>query len=314
MNEETEPPIGVPNTKNMTENRIAYSQWLKRGTNTYLPADNSVTKEQIEAGVYDIKHSQDVGYYLFKKELNLDELIELPSVEGAKIIAGMETFWARKDKFIEYGYTYKRGIMLYGVPGGGKSSIINLLCKKLIQEKNGVIFTLNSQDDLHYYLNFMPEIYRMIEPDRSVITIIEDLDGLCQNKEVESKLLNVLDGIEQLQNVVYLATTNYTEKLSERILNRPNRFDIRIEVKSPNAECRKIYFQKKLKVEDLKKINMEEWIKKTEGLTMAHLGEIIKSVIILGEDFEETMERLGGMKQIPQSRNYNAEFEKKIGF
>lgn len=298
----------------MSENRIAYSQWLKRGTNIFLPTDNSVTQGAIDAGVYDIKHNPDTGYYLMKKELNLDELIELPCPEGVEVISGIETFWKKKKKFHEYGYAYKRGVLLYGIPGGGKSSIINLLCKKLIDEKNGVIFTLSNQDELRYYTNFMPEIYRMIEPTRPIICIIEDIDGVCQNKEVESNLLNVLDGIEQLQNVVYLATTNYTEKLSERILNRPNRFDIRIEVKSPNAECRKIYFEHKLKETDLKKIDIDEWVKKTEGMTMAHLGEIIKSVIILDNDFDETIERLGGMKQIPQSRNYNKEFQDKIGF
>lgn len=298
----------------MAETRVAYTQWLKRGTNIYLPTDNSVTQEKIDAGVYDIKHNPDTGYYLLKKDLNLDALIELPSPEGMKVIEGIESFWQKEDKFKEYGYAFKRGVLLYGIPGGGKSSIINLLCKKLVEEKDGVIFTLNSQDDLRYYTNFMPEIYRMIEPKRPIICIIEDIDGLCQNKEVESALLNVLDGIEQLQNIVYLATTNYTEKLSERITNRPNRFDIRIEVKSPNAECRKLYLSKKLKEEDLKIIDLEDWVKKTEGMTMAHLGEIIKSVIILGEDFDATLERLGNMKQTPQSRNYNQEFKEKIGF
>lgn len=298
----------------MAENRIAYSQWLKRGTNIFLPTDNSVTQGAIDAGVYDIKHNPDQGYYLLKKELNLDELIELPCPEGVEVINGIETFWKKKKKFKEYGYAYKRGVLLYGIPGGGKSSIINLLCKKLIDEKDGVIFTLSNQDELRYYTNFMPEIYRMIEPNRPIICIIEDIDGLCQNKEVESSLLNVLDGIEQLENVVYLATTNYTERLSERILNRPNRFDVRVEVKSPNTECRRMYFEHKLKEKDLKAISLEDWVTKTEGMTMAHLGEIIKSVIILGNSLESTIERLGGMKQIPQSRNYNKEFEEGIGF
>lgn len=298
----------------MADNKVQYSQWLKRGTNIFVPTDNSITVEKIESGVYDIKYTQDMGYYLMKKDLNLDELIDLPSVEGKDAINGIETFWQRRDKFVEYGYAYKRGVLLYGVPGGGKSSIINLLCKKLIDDKQGVIFTLNSHDDLIRYSSFMPEIYRMIEPDRPIICIIEDIDGLCQNKETESQLLNVLDGIEQLQNIVYLATTNYTERLSERITNRPNRFDIRIEVKSPNTECRRIYFKAKLKEEDLKTIDVEQWVRETEGLTMAHLGEVIKSVIILGNTFVDTMERLEGMKQTPVSRNYNKDFKEKIGF
>lgn len=295
-------------------NRVSYTQWLKRGTGTYLPTDNSITVEEVEAGVYSIKYKQETGYYLFKKELKLDELIEIPSLEAKQVMEGIETFWSSKHLFKEYGYAYKRGILLYGVPGGGKTSIINLLCKNLIDNKNGVVITISDRDDLTIYASFMPEMFRVIEPSRPIICIIEDIDGLCQDKDTETKLINILDGIEQLENIVYIGTTNYTERLSERILSRPNRFDRRIEVKSPNAECRRIYFNHKLKPEDLEIIDIEEWVKKTEGMTMASLGEVIKSVLILGESFDNIVEILGGLKTVPQSRNYNSEFKEKIGF
>lgn len=298
----------------MSDNRVVYTQWLKRGTNTFLPTDNAITTQSVESGVYNIRFNESMGYYMVKKDLSLDELIDLPNPEGHKVLEGIKTFWQRKEKFKEYGYSYKRGILLYGVPGGGKTSIINLLCRELVDNMNGVVFTISSEEDLAMYRNFMTEIYRMIEPDRPIITIIEDIDGLCQHKETETKLLNVLDGIEQLENVVYLATTNYTERLSERILNRPNRFDMRIEVKSPNDECRRIYLEHKLKSDDLQSVNLEEWVEKTRGMTMAHLGEVIKSVLILGNTFEDTIKNLHDLKTIPNSRNYDAEFSSKIGF
>lgn len=298
----------------MSDNRVVYTQWLKRGTNTFLPTDNAVTILQVESGVYHIRFNENMGFYLVKKDLNLDELINLPNPEGEKVLTGIRAFWERKEKFKEYGYSYKRGILLYGVPGGGKTSIINLLCRELVDNLNGVVFTISSEEDLGLYKNFMAEIYRVIEPDRPIITIIEDIDGLCQHKETETKLLNVLDGIEQLENVVYLATTNYTERLSERMLNRPNRFDMRIEVKSPNDECRRIYLEHKLKEDDLQNIDLDDWVEKTRGMTMAHLGEVIKSVLILGNTFEDTINNLRDLKQTPVSRNYNDEFEKKIGF
>jgi SpoVK/Ycf46/Vps4 family AAA+-type ATPase len=298
----------------MSENRVVYTQWLKRGTNTYFPTDNSETHKAIDSGIYNIRFTPETGYYIVKKDLNLDELINLPSPEGHRVLDGIKTFWKRKDKFEDYGFSYKRGILLYGVPGGGKTSIINLLCKELIENMSGVVFTINNPDDLGLYKNFMGEIYRVIEKDRPIITIIEDIDGLCQHKEVETSLLNVLDGIEQLQNVVYLATTNYTERLSERILNRPNRFDMRIEVKSPNDECRRMYLEHKLKPEDLKDVSIETWIEETRGMTMAHLGEVIKSVVILGNSFEDTIQNLHDLKRTPTSRNYDEEFNAKIGF
>jgi SpoVK/Ycf46/Vps4 family AAA+-type ATPase len=294
--------------------RVQYTQWLKRSNNTFYPTDNSKTQDMLDSGIYNICFNPDQGYYLLKKEMNLDELIQLPSPEAQLAIDLIKFFWTRRDKFKEYNYAYKRGILLYGVPGGGKTSIINLLCKHLTEDLNGVVFTLTNDDDLGRYSKFMPEVYRVIEKDRPIITIIEDIDGLCQNKETETKLINLLDGLEQLENIVYLATTNYTERLSERIMNRPNRFDRRIEVKSPNAECRRIYFEKKLKPADLAEIDIENWVTQTERMTMAQLGEVIKSVIILGDTFDDTVKRLTGMATPLNSRNYNKDFEEAFGF
>ena len=213
--------------------------------------------------------------------------------------------------FKKYEFVYKRGIILYGAPGTGKTCLINMLCKHLIEDMGGVIFILTTSDDLTYYEHVMPEIFRVIEKDRPIITVIEDIDGLCSNKNSETRLINILDGISQLENIVYVATTNYMEQLSARITNRPNRFDRRIEVKAPNRECREIYFRHKLKKEDVKKVNMKQWLDLTEGLTMAHLGEIVKSVIIFGHPLNEVVDMLKGMKQTPVSRKYN---ENGIGF
>lgn len=295
--------------------RIDYTQWLKRGTSTYIPTDNARTVFELESGIYNIRYAQGTGYYLYKKDLKLDDLIELPTPESAEVLSSIKSFWKKKGVFKKYGFTFKRGILLYGVPGGGKTSIINLLCKHLIEKMNGVVFILTTDDDLHFYQNFMSQTYRTIEPDRPIITIIEDIDGLCANQSSETKLINILDGVEQLENVVYIATTNYTEKLRDRILNRPNRFDRRIEVKSPNYQCRKIYFKNKLSEDDLKKIDLAKWCRETEGLTMAHLGEVVKSVIILEHTLEETIAILKDMKNIPVSRKYNeGSGNQSIGF
>lgn len=296
------------------QTRVNYSQWLKRGVGTYLPTDNAQTVAEIESGVYNIRHSDNIGTFLVKKDLHLDELIKLPSKDSDEVLSSIKTFWLREAKFKEYGYAYKRGILLYGAPGGGKTSLINLLCRELIESYNGTIFTITSDFELGLYSSFMPEIYRTIEPTRKIICIIEDIDGLCQSKDTETKLINVLDGIEQLENAVYIATTNYMERLSTRITNRPNRFDRRIHVEAPNEECRRLYFEHKLKEEDLKVIDLEKWVKETRGMSMAHLGEVIKSIVILGNTFEETMKALQEMKTTPLSRNYNQEFEQKLGF
>jgi SpoVK/Ycf46/Vps4 family AAA+-type ATPase len=255
-----------------------------------------------------------IGIYLFKKKLNLDELVDLPMEEGRKVIEGISKFWERKDKFLEYGYTYKRGVLMYGAPGNGKSCLINRLCKQLVEGPDkGIVIYLTSADELELYYRFSTEILRIIEPERRLIVVLEDVDGMVAYKNNETTLLNILDGVNQLDNVVYIATTNYPEQLSGRILNRPSRFDLRVEVKAPNALCREIYFKNKLKPSDLEAINLKEWVDSTADMSMAHLGELIKSVIIIGNDFDETITTLRGMKHLPHSSSFDKE-TKSVGF
>lgn len=213
----------------------------------------------------------------------------------------LKFFWQREDKFREYGFVFKRGILLYGPPGTGKTSLINIVSKKLIEDFDGVIITLNTKYELELYESMLPEIIRIIEPNRKLITVIEDIDGLCNGGSSETLLINILDGIEQSDNILYLATTNYPERLPKRIMNRPNRFDLRIKVGFPPSEVRREYFKSKLKPNDLATIDLEMWVDKTSGMSIAHLGELIKSVIILDNDFIETINRLEELKTTPNS-------------
>jgi len=300
--------------KNQTEEKVQYSQWMKRGSNTFIPTDNSKTQKRLDAGVYNLRASDAIGIYLHKKTLNLDEIIKLPSKEADEVLDGIQTFWKRKAKFDEYGFTYKRGVLLYGVAGGGKTTIINQLCKYLVDELDGVVFYISQTGELGLYYTFTGEILRIIEPDRPVITVFEDIDGLCSYKENETTLLNILDGVNQMANVVHVATTNFISHLNERIVNRPSRFDLRVEVKYPSAEARKIYFEHKLKADDLSAIGIDKWVNATEEMTMAHLAELIKCVAILGNDFDMTVERLKQMKQLPHESEYNKETKSSVGF
>ena len=305
----------------MAEERIDYSQWLKRGTSTFIPTDNAKTVNRVEAGVYNLRFSNSQGFYIFKKTLHIDELLHLPSKAEEEVLDGITKFWEKKDKFKEYGFIYKRGILLYGPPGTGKTCLINIISDRMIKEHDGVVFVIQHGSDLELYSKFIPEIFRTIEPDRPILAIIEDIDCFCNGGSTETELINVLDGIEQMDNVVYLATTNYTEKLPARLLNRPNRFDRRIKVGFPTAIVREAYIRKKLKKHDLEAIEkskhpLKVWVSETKNMTLSHIGELIKSVIILDNKFEDALKILRDLKDVPLSATYNKgeDEEASIGF
>ena len=293
----------------MEENKDFY-KWLKRGSSTYLPAGLESFETVVQPGLYFIKSSTKMGIYLEKRPHKHDELLRLPMEELEIVLNDIQNFWNKEDNFKRYDFVFKRGILLYGVPGGGKTCIVNLVIQDLIEKRNGVVFMLTEERDLSLYAEFMP-IFRQIQPDTPVVTIIEDIDGLCSSRWLETKLLNILDGAEQLDKIVYLATTNYPERLKARITNRPSRFDRRYEIKMPNAEVREAYIRAKLKPEDLPNVNMDMWVRETEEMTLSHIADLIKSVIVLGMSFEETIEALKDMRYVPHSDEFKGQMIKK---
>lgn len=278
-----------------------YTQWSIISGNKYTPT--IPTTDKLLPGFYDPTYIPDVGICLEKKKVNTDELFILPSPELDEIISDITKFWERREIYKKYGLLHKRGILMYGKPGVGKSATIQLCTQYLIEELGGVVINVANMDQLEHYSSIIWKL-RQIEPERPIIVIFEDIESIAgENSYTVSMLLNILDGVKQIDNVVYLATTNYPEKLQDRITNRPSRFDRRYEVLEPNAEVREAYFRNKLSNDDLNDIDMSQWIKRTDGMSLAHLRELVISVIVMGNPFDETIDRLNGLKVKPRIKS-----------
>lgn len=294
------------------KNSEGYCEWMLVNGDTYVPTLKIRKRKKIKPGVYKLKYSHKYEEYVYQeKKLSLDELLWLPDPIFDTIINDIEYFWNNEKKFNNYNFTYKRGILLYGQPGCGKSSICLLLAEKII-EKNGIVIYVNNNDDLTAFNESIPQ-FRMIESNTPVLCVLEDLDGLLKFHENETKLLNLLDGVNQLNNIVYIGNTNYPENLKDRITNRPSRFDRRYEIKIPNKKVRKFYLEKKITKEDQKKYDIDLIAEKTEGLSLAHLGEIIKSVFIFNKSLEES---IGEIKNMNDKFISSSQYKRKnnVGF
>lgn len=281
--------------------------WGTLQNDEFVPAFKSVDK--VPAGIYEIVWNRSVNQHTLKKQpFKTDELYQLPSYEIQDILKDIQNFWDRRDKYREYNFVHKRGILMYGEPGCGKSGIIQLISKQLI-ENDGIILNIKDSEDVEYFIDFITS-FRNIEPERPLIVLLEDIDSIAgEHNHSTSKLLNILDGVKQIEDVVYIATTNYPEKLQERITNRPSRFDRRYKVELPNEEIREAYIRHKLKDEDIKNVDVEEWVKRTEGMSLSHLKEVVISTIVMGREFEDVMDNLEGLKRAPSVKGTG-----KMGF
>ena len=284
-----------------------FSCWAMLENSEYLPSYQTTSK--VEPGVYEIIWNSSLGSNVLKKQpFKTDELYSLPSEELIDILKDIDNFWSMKDQYERYKFVHKRGILMYGEPGCGKSGIIQMVSKNII-EKEGIVINIKDEDDLERFSSFIPS-FREIEPNRPLIVLLEDIDSIAGEHSYSiSRLLNILDGVKQIENVVYIATTNYPEKLQERITNRPSRFDRRFKVELPNREIRKCFIENKLNEADLSKINIGEWLDLTEDMSLSHLKEVVISVIIMGKTLDETIKSLDGLKKSPTIKGSG-----KVGF
>ena len=247
------------------------------------------TCDKLPSGFYTIKYSDSKGLFSKKSELFTDNILVLPNLPHKKILDDIEKFWECEEKFKEYELVYKRGFLLHGAPGCGKSSVVNLVLKDII-DRGGVAFEMQNPYNYSDYI----KLFREVEPERPVVVVIEDIDDLIAEFS-EKEITNILDGINQTYKVVYLATTNNMSKLGDKIKKRPSRFDRVIEIKKPQIEDRKVFLENKIKETDRNSLNIDKWVKDTEGLTISHLKELIISVIIMGNEYDETLELLKNM-------------------
>ena len=266
-------------------------QWTTSDNKRFVPASH--TKPRLVPGVYEIQHSNTVGLYFEKIPVKTEGLIRFPQTNSDRVVREIQNFWEKEPIFREYKLTYKRGIILWGPPGSGKSCTIQLITKDVV-DREGVVIKFTNPG---LFLEGM-RVFREIEKETPVVILMEDIDSTLEIYN-ESEVLNILDGIDQVEKVVFLATTNYPERLGARILNRPSRFDKRFKIDHPNAESRMMYFKhligEKILVEH--KIDLNKWVKDTHKFSIAHLKELFVAVVILGDDYDKAIKTLGSMKE-----------------
>lgn len=258
--------------------------------------------------------------YVEKKSPITPHLYELPNDVFKTIMNDITHFWESEERYKAFGNVFKRNILLYSIPGNGKTSLINMLANKLIESYNGLVITINSLADLRSYTKVMAKI-RQVEPSRKIITIIEDFDGLmAHDKSAETLLLQILDGNSQLDNIVTIATTNHPEELKESFTNRPSRFNLVLEFKKPDENVRRFYFTQKLKdsgydVESEEyKEKIERYVKETDGYTLDFVKEFIESIYVLEYTEEEVIARLKEAFNKGGQYNVTEKNKKTIGF
>jgi len=262
------------------------SMWLI-DVDLIRPSTTLNIQKKLNPGVYVVDHERTIGVFCKKVEVNTDELYELEPTIVTGLFEQISNFWDKKELYKENNLLHKRGILLEGPPGNGKTSIISQLSKQII-DRNGLVFLVSNNTNLNTFVEFIVNNFRSIEPDTPIITVLEDIDKYS-NSEV---ILDFLDGKTNIEHQIIICTSNNTENIPDTFL-RPSRIDLRIEITYPSESVRRKYFTKKGVIDEL----LDVLTKESEGLSMADLKELYISIFLLDIPLEEAVERIKKPKE-----------------
>ncbi|MBW2097057.1 MAG: AAA family ATPase [Deltaproteobacteria bacterium] len=260
-------------------------QYIQQGSMSKpAPEDIEIIK-RLKPGVYVPSRNQ-AGVYFQEMDLKSDELLRFPMKEHVEILTQIEKFWKKGKKYHDIGYLHNRGMLLEGPHRSGKSSAIKILVEDTLAKDDVVFYT----QSLGITINAI-RMFKEVEPDRKLLCIMEDLDKLVQYGEHE--ILQLLDGNMSVDGVCYIATTNYLNRIPERVKS-PGRFDYTIHVGHPPIEGRLIYLKHKLKGIE-KPDQIKALSERTDGFSFAHLRELIISHYLLDHKLEDALKRLSSV-------------------
>lgn len=270
-------------------------QWSTGDGSTFLPSGRTVGV--LPAGHYEIVVEPMRGLFFKSVPIKTESLLRLPDTASDEVVDEINMFWSKEDDFARAGLPYKRGILLYGPPGGGKSCTLKLVMED-VHKRGGITMGMDNPSTFVAGMR----IFRAIQPETPVVVLMEDVDSTLDNYS-ETEVLNILDGVEKMHKMVFLATTNYPEKLGARIVNRPSRFDRRFEIGVPNAESRAMYLEHLFgKFMPDVEPNIDRWVNDTAEMSISHLKELFVAVNILDNDYRDAVSTLKEMNyEVPTS-------------
>ena len=275
-----------------------FRQWSSSDRKVFRPI--SATSKCLDPGMYEIQSNHEIGLFFLMVDVSTEDLVRFEDSNSDELLEDITKFWSREELFRVYNLPYKRGILMWGAPGTGKTCTIRLVMEDVIRREGIVVkFT-----DPRLFVPGM-RVLREIQGDTPVVVIMEDLDELC-SVHGEASITDILDGTERVDKIVFLATTNYPEHLSARIVNRPSRFDRILKIGNLGEKNRRIYMEhlcskaaKKGRELDL---DYDKWVKDTEALSVSHIKELFISSIILGNEYDEVISRLRAMRDKLESQ------------
>jgi transitional endoplasmic reticulum ATPase len=264
--------------------------------------------------------------------------VEVPDVTWDQV-GGLENTKERLRETIQWPLDYPtvfeamdldaaKGVLLYGPPGTGKT----LLAKAVANEAQSNFISIKGPELLNKFVGEsekgIREVFEKARSNAPTVVFFDEIDSIAGERgrsmndsgvgeRVVSQLLTELDGLEELEDVVVVATTNRPDLIDNALL-RPGRLDRHVHVPVPDEDARRAIFQVHTRGKPLADgVDLDDLARRTEGYvgadieavcreaSMAATREFIDSVDpeeiddsvgnvrVTAEHFEQALEEVG---------------------
>ena len=258
-----------------------------------LPPEADSTIAMMSAGEKpDVQYSDIGGLDIQKQEIR--EAVELPLTHSGL--------------YEQIGIDPPRGVLLYGVPGTGKT----MLAKAVANHTTASFIRVVGSEFVQKYLGEGPrmvrDVFRLARENAPAIIFIDEVDAIATkrfdaqtgaDREVQRilmELLNQMDGFDQHSNVKVIMCTNRADTLDPALL-RPGRLDRKIEFPMPGRREKRLIFQVVTgKMNLSEEVDLEEFVSRPDKISGAEIAAICQEAgmqavrknryVVLPTDFE----------------------------
>jgi AAA+ superfamily predicted ATPase len=208
----------------------------------------------------------------------LDRVV-LPDALKRDVVTCTEAFFKCSTTFSGIGIPSKRGFLLAGSPGNGKTLLCHALANHAAGLFNVSIATLRVNANVDN--DDVVLLYEWGAMHAPCMILLEDVETLLTQTQVtRSGFLNVIDGLTPKRGVLTIATTNYPEKLDPALANRPSRFDRVWRIPSPDDKQRRAFLDILFAKTSLEASLYDELVRRTRGWSMAYVQELKATAVV----------------------------------
>nr|WP_231751499.1 AAA family ATPase [Halogeometricum sp. CBA1124] len=231
----------------------------------------------VRARVMQVEHSPEVSYAdiggLEQQMQEVRETVEMP----------LES----PEMFEQVGIQPPSGVLLYGPPGTGKT----LLAKAVANESESNFISVKGPELLNKFVGEsekgVREIFKKARENAPTVVFFDEIDSIATERgrntgdsgvseRVVSQLLTELDGLESLEDVVVVATTNRPDLIDSALL-RPGRLDRHVHVPVPDEDARRAIFAVHTEHKPLADdVDLDQLARKTEGYVGADIEAVCR--------------------------------------